>query len=237
MSAAGSIMIDRKTFFIGLLLAVAVMLAGTFIVTRMMQDRGGEPRGPQPARPMPPPPMQLVKSPHIVDVETDIEGVNALAARGAPKVILVHAPWCGHCRNMMPAFVEAAAAERSVTWMRIDGNVAPSVVRREDLHGFPTIYGVLRDGTVTQHDGGRDVRSLLEFARKVAQAGASHADAAPVVTFAAAPRETPQAQADDAAAPSAVLAAAHAVAPSAAVAAADTAVAATAAAGAAVALQ
>lgn len=177
--------LDRKTFFIGLLLAVAVMIAGTFIVTRMMQDRGGDVRGPQPARPMPPPPMKLVKSPHITDVETDIEGVNALAAGGAPKVVLVHAPWCGHCRNMMPAFVEAAAAERSVTWMRVDGNVAPSIVRREDLRGFPTVYGIMRDGSITQHDGGRDVRSLIEFARAVAAVAPAPAgnDAGTSVSF------------------------------------------------------
>jgi thioredoxin-like negative regulator of GroEL len=177
MSASSSMIggLDRKTFFVGLLLAVAVMIAGTFIVTRMMQDRGGDLRASQPARPMPPPAMKLVKSPHITDVETDIEGVNALATGGAPKVVLVHAPWCGHCRNMMPAFVEAAAAERGVTWVRVDGNVAPSIVRREDLRGFPTVYGVMRDGSITQHDGGRDVRSLIEFARTVAAAGAAAA--------------------------------------------------------------
>jgi len=190
MSAASSTIggLDRKTFFIGLLLAVVVMIVGTFIVIRMMQDRGGDLRAPQPARPMPPPAVKLVKSPHITDVETDIQGVNALAAGGAPKVVLVHAPWCGHCRNMMHAFVEAAAAERGVTWIRVDGNVAPSIVRREDLRGFPTVYGVLRDGSITQHDGGRDARSLLEFARQVASAaGSATADvpaSANVVSFA-----------------------------------------------------
>jgi hypothetical protein len=68
---------------------------------------------------------------------------------------------------MMGAFIQAASTHNSVDWVRADGNMAASLVRREDLRGFPTIYGVSADGTVTQHVGARDAESLIAFARKI----------------------------------------------------------------------
>jgi thioredoxin-like negative regulator of GroEL len=105
------------------------------------------------------------KSPFVKDLANDEEALSMMKAGPQPKIVLVHAPWCGHCRNMMGAFIQAASTNTNVLWTRADGNTVPSLVRREDLRGFPTIYGVKVDGTITQHNGARDVSSLLAFAK------------------------------------------------------------------------
>ena len=66
---------------------------------------------------------------------------------------------------MMPAFVEAASQGAEVKWARIDGNIAPSLVKRPDIRGFPTVFGIDSNGVVTQMNGARDVQSLLNFAK------------------------------------------------------------------------
>jgi thioredoxin-like negative regulator of GroEL len=169
--------VDRRTFFIGLLLAVVVILAGSFVINRFIKssDQGEK----QPVRERMHQPhvasTAVPSSPFVTDVQTDAEAVLSLQAGDKPRVVLVHAEWCGHCRTMMASFVEAASDTRDIEWVRVLGSVAPSLVRRADLRGFPTIYGVDARGSVTQHAGGRDAASLRAFANGLARAEATPA--------------------------------------------------------------
>jgi len=168
---------DRKTFFLGLFFAVVVILVGYYILNKILAKDGFrsliQPKSTGAAAAPPPPQANVERSPFIKDVENDQEAAVAMSASGRAKVVLVHAPWCGHCRNMMGSYVQAASTHNSVEWLRADGNVAHSLVRREDLRGFPTIYGVSADGTVTQHVGARDADSLIAFAKKISAVQAS----------------------------------------------------------------
>jgi thiol-disulfide isomerase/thioredoxin len=148
--------LDRKTFILSLLIAVAAILAGVYFITLPLQKN----EAPKPARREVP--ATLPSSPNITDVKTDAEASTVLES--GPKVVLLHTPWCGHCRNMMPSFVEAASKDSKVKWVRVDGNIAPSLVKRGDVKGFPTVFGVDSTGKVTQMSGGRDTASLLTFA-------------------------------------------------------------------------
>ena len=147
--------LDRKTFVLGLFIAVVAILVALYIFTQKTTVSTPAPR----AAPHEPP---LASSPFITDVKTDAEAV--LSLEKGPAVVLLHTPWCGHCRNMMPAYVEAAA-QGGVKWTRIDGNIAPSLVKRNDIRGFPTVFGIDSNGVVTQMNGPRDVQSLLSFAK------------------------------------------------------------------------
>lgn len=146
--------LDRKTFVFGLFIAVVAIVVALYIFTQKTPVSTPAPR----AAPHEPP---LAPSPFITDVKTDAEAV--LSLEKGPAVVLLHTPWCGHCRNMMPAYVEAAA--QGGVWSRIDGNIAPSLVKRNDIRGFPTVFGIDSNGVVTQMNGGRDVQSLLAFAK------------------------------------------------------------------------
>jgi thioredoxin-like negative regulator of GroEL len=174
LAPSNELLMDRKTFFLGLFFAVVVILAGYYVLNKILSKDGFrsllQPKAPASA---PSPQAHLERSPFVQDVENDSEAIEAISASGKPKVILVHAPWCGHCRNMMGAFIQAASTHNSVDWIRADGNIAQSLVRREDLRGFPTIYGVSADGTVTQHVGARDAEALIAFAKKISNVFAS----------------------------------------------------------------
>jgi thioredoxin-like negative regulator of GroEL len=152
--------LDRKTFYFGLLVAVVAVLVGVYFLT---QNNSVATVAPPPrAAPREPP---LAPSPYITDVQNDDDAVSEM--KTGPKVVLLHTPWCGHCRNMMPSFVDAATSGAGVKWSRIDGNIAPSVVKRGDVVGFPTVFGITADGVVKQMTGARDAPSLLQFAESL----------------------------------------------------------------------
>ena len=160
------VMIDRATFFMGILFAVTIALVGYYTINKYFnKDKVAPPSHGQPQQPQ-----QLKsfeKSPFIIDIVNESEAKLALSATGKPKVVLVHAPWCGHCKNMMGAYIQAASMEPLTLWMRNDGNIKTSIVARDDLRGFPTIYGVMADGKIIQHTGARDVNSLIAFSKSL----------------------------------------------------------------------
>ena len=144
---------DKKTFFLGFVFAivvVAIAYLGYQVVTKSKSEEEDYD--------------ELPRNAFVRDVETDEEAKTSLLPTRNAKVVLVHANWCGHCRDMMPVFLDAAyKADREIEWIRVDAKHAPSVVKRSDLKGFPTIYGVKETGELVQHSGGRDLASLLKF--------------------------------------------------------------------------
>lgn len=80
-----------------------------------------------------------------------------------PGILLVYAPWCGHCKHMMPAF-DTASTQTNVKFARIEGSKTPAFMNKHQIRGFPTILVVNANQTITRHMGGRDVASLLSAA-------------------------------------------------------------------------
>lgn len=111
---------------------------------------------------------ELETSLHITDLKNDDEVRELFEPTAYAKVLLVHVPWCGHCRTLMPAYVQASVESSNklanVKWFRIDGNAAPEFSKRKDLKGYPTIYGINeKTGKISMYSGQRDVASLIKF--------------------------------------------------------------------------
>ena len=160
--------LTKTTFFIGLALSAIIIIGAIYVLTKynsklenlfVPQRQELSPELKQ---------EEVEKSPFITDITNDTDGINSLVGNGKSKVVLVYATWCGHCRNMMKAYHAAASLERSVEWYRIEAASSPSVSRRNDLKGFPTIYAVSPDGTLSQHNGSRDTSTLINFAKSIA---------------------------------------------------------------------
>ena len=84
--------------------------------------------------------------------------------RGSNGIIMIHAPWCGHCAAMLPTFREAPQKSTSdAAWATCDADAHPHVARALGVRGFPTCLRV-RDGKVTEYRGDRSLSSLLAFA-------------------------------------------------------------------------
>ena len=130
--------------------------------------------------------------------------LNDALKEGNPVLVVFHAPWCGHCKTMVPAVKEAATTLKAevpeMTVMSIDGQVSPMVVRQLGVQAYPTVLWLqLGDQlTLAEYPGQRDAASLVEFvkgvpakieeakAAKAAEAGAADAGQAGEAAAAAA---------------------------------------------------
>lgn len=102
----------------------------------------------------------------------EIEGADearAFLATSQAGMMLVYAPWCGHCRSMMTDF-EAASVLSPARFSRLDGAKAQDFMREKEIRGFPTIFTVSAKGVVERWMGGRDQASLVAGAAALVSA-------------------------------------------------------------------
>ena len=149
---------DKKTFFLGFLFAIIVVAIAYLAYQIIKSSKNDDDEDYE----------EMPRNNFVKEVETDEDAKNSLEPNGVAKVVMVHANWCGHCRDMMPSFLDAASkSDKDVEWIRIEAKNGPSVVKRSDLKGFPTIYGVKENGDLVVHAGGRDVSSLMNFSQSL----------------------------------------------------------------------
>jgi len=85
-----------------------------------------------------------------------------------PVMILVHAHWCGHCRNMMPEwnrFEREIPKSCKVKIAKIEDSVYSNVKNEIDLgaEGFPTIKLFNNGKFVKKYEGDRTAPDMLKF--------------------------------------------------------------------------
>ena len=57
-----------------------------------------------------------------------------------PLLVEYHAPWCGYCRRLEPAFIRVAGEyEDLVTAVKIDIDKEPALAEREHIEVVPTL--------------------------------------------------------------------------------------------------
>ncbi len=102
--------------------------------------------------------------------------LKAAAAADRPVLLLLTAPWCQHCRELMATSfadpqVVAAVAESFVP-VHVDAERRPDVNQRYGTGSWPTIAWLTPDGELIAHDNWLDAESLrarLERVRTVWQ--------------------------------------------------------------------
>jgi len=78
-------------------------------------------------------------------------------------LVMFYAPWCGHCKNMKPAYVEAAKTLTGGALAAVDCTQHGEVCQRHGTKGYPTIKYV-KDGVEHgKYERGRTAADFLAF--------------------------------------------------------------------------
>lgn len=106
------------------------------------------------------------------DVESDVvhltdDTFDAFISSNPSVLVMLYAPWCGHCKKMKPEYVEAARVlkEQGVAGVlaAVDATKNQKLAERFGVKGFPTIK-YLKDGAIKYDYGhGRDAQGLVDF--------------------------------------------------------------------------
>ncbi|KAG5684013.1 hypothetical protein PVAND_013266 [Polypedilum vanderplanki] len=87
------------------------------------------------------------------------------------------APWCGHCKRMIPAWHELAKKfinDSKIKIAKVDCTLAENrdLCSAQDVNGFPTIF-IYRNGEkVTEYNGDRSLEDMYDFVKKHASGDA-----------------------------------------------------------------
>ena len=82
-------------------------------------------------------------------------------------MIEFYAPWCGHCKSLIPVYNELGdhfSSNKNVVIAKMDAT--NNDIGRPDLFdvaGFPTIYFRPAGGDVMKYESGRDLESFKTF--------------------------------------------------------------------------
>jgi thioredoxin domain-containing protein 5 len=112
----------------------------------------------------------------LVSAESDIITLNAdnfesltQASTGSTTgswLIKFYAPWCGHCKNMQPAYEEVATALKGeINVAEVDVSAHRALGSRFDIKGFPTLI-YLNGGKLYKYEGRRVKDAMISFARE-----------------------------------------------------------------------
>eukprot|EP01063_Lacrimia_lanifica_P017633 TRINITY_DN2467_c0_g1_i1.p2 TRINITY_DN2467_c0_g1~~TRINITY_DN2467_c0_g1_i1.p2 ORF type:complete len:417 (+),score=203.14 TRINITY_DN2467_c0_g1_i1:51-1301(+) len=105
------------------------------------------------------------------EVQT-LDDAGLRKALAGPSIVLLEffAPWCGHCRNLVPEMEKAAKALKGiVTVAAVDADAHKSVGGQYQVQGFPTImlFGDDRK-TPVPYNGGRTAKEMVAFSLREA---------------------------------------------------------------------
>lgn len=101
-----------------------------------------------------------------------IEGFVDGSEQGSAKVLLFHAKWCGHCveylKNGTFDKVTNSSDIKGVSFIKYDADENKELVKKYDVHGFPTIIGINKKDQKVEFTKNRESsQDLIEFANSL----------------------------------------------------------------------
>lgn len=100
------------------------------------------------------------ETPLIETAETAETAQTKLEAPPAPKIVLFYAPWCGHCKGVLPVWDSLSKIYPNIEKVDCDAN--KEIAQKEEVRGFPTIRAYTNSGVV-EYQGDRSQDDLEKF--------------------------------------------------------------------------
>ena len=150
---------NTQKIFLGVALATLVIAIIFFFFSG--KNKGEKPHNNNSPK-SPPPPRQQPQPLPPRQSPTGSQGTGAV-------LIMFFAPWCGHCKNMAPAWDEFAQnfdGYNGVKIIKVNGQEQPQLAQLHGVGGFPTVKycpGGINKPEGVVYQGDRSVTSLAQF--------------------------------------------------------------------------
>jgi len=110
---------------------------------------------------------KIKKAPSSV-VELNADNFDSIVMDPSKDVLVeFYAPWCGHCKKLIPDYEKLASAfttETNIVISKLDADHYKDIAGKYGVSGFPTIFwfGVNKQNP-EKYDKGRDLESFVNF--------------------------------------------------------------------------
>ncbi|CAD5112143.1 DgyrCDS1382 [Dimorphilus gyrociliatus] len=95
------------------------------------------------------------------------ESFDSFVKSHSSVLVMFYAPWCGHCKNMKPAYAEAA---KILVDEKIEGHIAAvdatihnSIAKKFEVKGYPTLIHFKNGAKNMEYDRSRTASDLVDF--------------------------------------------------------------------------
>ena len=92
--------------------------------------------------------------------------VRQVLEAGVPVVVDFWAPWCGPCRQMAPAFEQAAAGLPGVRFAKVDTQTEPGLGQQFRIQGIPTMVLYTNGREKDRVSGALPTQQIVDWVRQ-----------------------------------------------------------------------
>jgi len=118
----------------------------------------------EPPAPPPPEPAWSDQPSHVVHL--DEEAYKPFLKKKKHVLVMFYAPWCGHCKQAKPHYVQAADYFKDngkVELAAVDCTIERSLCSVNQVQGFPTFIYFNYYKNKKDYDGGRSAKDFIKF--------------------------------------------------------------------------